>query len=81
MVNMKGGNRDMHKCDLNIFILGRDLHKNEVSFIFENFILNPTLNPTSSIERTQKIISFAFFGGNIGEFEIGGSLEGLVCTN
>jgi hypothetical protein len=42
---MKRWDRDMHKSDLNIFILGRDLHKNEFSFIFENFILNPTLNP------------------------------------
>jgi hypothetical protein len=32
----------MHKCDLNIIILGHDLHKNEASFIFENFNPNPS---------------------------------------
>ena len=39
---MKRWDRDMHKCDLNFIILGRDLHKNEVSFIFEIFNPNPT---------------------------------------
>jgi hypothetical protein len=43
---MKRWDRDMQKCDLNIIILGRDLHKNEVSFIFENFNPNPTLKGT-----------------------------------
>ena len=46
MINLKAGNRDMRKRDLNFIILGHDLHKNEVSFIFENFILNPTLKGT-----------------------------------
>ena len=36
----------MHKCDLNIIILGHDLHKNEVNYTFENFNLNPTLKST-----------------------------------
>ena len=42
---MKRWNRDMHKCDRNIIILGHDLHKNEVNYTFENFNPNPnTLN-------------------------------------
>jgi hypothetical protein len=45
---MKRWDRDIRKCDLNIIILGRDLHKNEVSFIFENFNPNPTLKGTHS---------------------------------
>ena len=43
---MKRWDRDMHKCDLNIIILGHDLHKNEVNYTFENFNLNPTLKST-----------------------------------
>jgi hypothetical protein len=42
---MKRWDREMHKCDLNIIILGHDLHENEVNYTFENFNLNPTLNP------------------------------------
>jgi hypothetical protein len=34
---MKRWDRDMRRRDLNFIILGRVLHKNEVSFIFENF--------------------------------------------
>ena len=41
---MKRWDRDRRKCDLNFIILGHDLHKNEFSFIFENF--NPNPNPT-----------------------------------
>ena len=36
----------MHKCDLNIIILGHDLHKNVVNFVFENFDPTPIFNPT-----------------------------------
>jgi hypothetical protein len=43
---MKRWDRDMHKCDLNIIILGHDLHKNEVNSVFENLNPNPILNPT-----------------------------------
>ena len=43
MINMKGENRDMRKCELNFIVLGHNLHKNEVSFIFENFNPNPSL--------------------------------------
>jgi hypothetical protein len=36
----------MHKCDLDIIILGHDLHKNEVNYTFENINLNPTFKST-----------------------------------
>jgi hypothetical protein len=45
---MKRWDRDMHKFDLNIIILGHDLHKNEVNYTFENFNLNPTIKSTLS---------------------------------
>jgi hypothetical protein len=50
---MKGGNRDMHKCDLNFIILGRDLHKNEVSYTFETFNPNPNTLPLICVTKTQ----------------------------
>ena len=49
---MKRWDRDMHKCDLNIIILGHDLHKNEVNYTFENFNLNPTLRSTINATPT-----------------------------
>jgi hypothetical protein len=52
MINLKAGNRDMRKPDLNFIILGHDLHKNEVSFIFENFIPNPNTLPLICVRDT-----------------------------
>jgi hypothetical protein len=46
---MKRWDRDMHKYDLNIIILGHDLHKNEVNYIFENFNINP--NPSEAYQN------------------------------
>ena len=43
---MKRWNRDMHKYDLNIIILGQIVHKNEVNYTFEIFNLYPTLKGT-----------------------------------